>query len=54
MKYLKSFFWDIDFAVAQPFNDDPRNRRGTFEWVCKYLVSFRRNHSSSDVYIDSN
>ena len=54
MKYLKSFFWDVDLVFTRPFNNNARNRRDTFERVCKSLVSFRRNHSSSNVYTDSN
>ena len=54
MKYLKSFLGDVDLVFTRPFNNNARNRRDTFERVCKPLVSFRRNRSSSDVHIDSN
>lgn len=42
------FFGDVDLVFTRPFNSNTRNRRGTFEWACKSLVSFRRNRSSSD------
>ena len=47
------FFRNIDFAATYPFNNDTRNRHGTFEWACKSLVSFRRNYSSSDNHTGS-